>query len=322
MRTSLTHMTLGAALLGLSVPAHAQDFPSQPVRIVVPFPPGGVADVIARSVTQKVAAQMQAAIVVDNRGGADGMIGAEFVAKSKPDGYTLLLANLPVMVINALQYSNPAYSASQFTSIIMLADQPYVVAVHPSVPARTLAELIQIGKRYPDRLTFGTASSSVYLAGELLQNLGGFKMTRIPYKGGAPALNDLLGGHTNLVITAVVSAAPHIKTGRLRGLAVTASKRSPILPEIPTAAEAGTKGFEITSWQGIVGPAGLPPALVDRFNAEFNQALKSPDVIALLNSQGVSIVGGTPAQFSRFIAEETKLWGGIAKSANLVKQTL
>ena len=322
MSRSFKRMSLGLALAVVALIARAQEFPSQPIRIVVPFPAGGVADVIARSVSQKVADQMQASVVVDNRGGADGMIGAEFGAKSKPDGYTLLLANLPVMVINALQYSNLTYDAGEFTSIVMLADQPYLVAIHPSVPARTLGELIQLGKRYPDRLTFGTASSSVYLAGELLKNLGGFNMTRIPYKGGAPALNDLLGGHTNLIITAVVTAAPHIKTGRLRGLAITAPKRSPIVPDIPTAAEAGTKGFEITSWQGIVGPAGLPAAVVQRFNAEFNQALKAPDVIALLNSQGVSIVGGTPAQFSRFIAEESKLWSGIAKSAKLVKQKL
>jgi tripartite-type tricarboxylate transporter receptor subunit TctC len=306
----------------VSTNARAQEFPSQPVRLVVPFPPAGVADSIARIVSQKVSSQMQAPVVIDNRSGASGMIGAENVAKAKPDGYSLLLANLPVMTINPLQFSNLTYDPAQFTPIVMLTDQPYLIVIHPSIPAKTMREFIELAKRQPDRFSYGTSSSSMFLATELLKKLGGFNMTHIPYKGAGPAVNDLLGGHISLIIGADITLAPHVKAGKLRGLAITAAKRSETVPEIPTTTEAGVKGFEITSWQGIVGPAGMPPAVVEKINGEFNRALRSDDVAAQLAKQGVSIVGGTPAQFSRFVAEEAKRWGDIAKEAKLPKEKL
>jgi tripartite-type tricarboxylate transporter receptor subunit TctC len=313
-----------AAVIGSAIAAlaGAAEFPAQPVRLVVPFPPGGVADSIARIVTQKVSAQMQAAIVVDNRPGASGIIGAEAVAKARPDGQTLLLANLPVMTINPLQFASLPYDPAQFTAVVMLADQPYIVAIHPSVPARTLTAFVELARREPDRFSYGTSSSSMFLATELLKKLGGFNMTHVPYKGAGPAVNDLLGGHISLIIGADITLAPHVKAGRLRGLALTAAKRSETVPELPTAAEAGIRGFEITSWQGVVGPAGMRAAAIDRFNAEFNIALKSADVQMQFRKQGVSSVGGTPAQFSRYVAEEAKRWGDIALEAKLAKETL
>ena len=310
------------ALLAFAAGAGAQDFSSRPIRLVVPFPPGGVADSIARIVSHKVSTQLPVAVVVDNRAGASGMIGAELVARARPDGHTLLLANLPVMTINSLQYSNLSYEPAQFAAIIMLTDQPYIVAIHPAIPAKTLREFIDLARQQPDRFTYGTSSSSMFLATELLKKIGDFNLTHVPYKGAGPALNDLLGGHISFLIGADITLAPHVRAGKLRGLAITASKRSQTVPDIPTAAESGVAGFEITSWQGIVGPTGMQPSAIERLNAEFNQALRSPEVGAQMQKQGVSIVGGSPAQFSRFVAQEARLWGGIARDAKLAREKL
>ena len=323
MRRTAFGCAFAIAIAVLGVPAAAQEFPGQPIRIIVPFPAGGVADVVARIVSVKAGEQMQKPIVIENKAGASAIVGTEYVAKARPDGYTLLLANLPVMSINALQYSNLRYDAAKdFTPIVMLADQPYIIAIHPSIPAQTMAEFIQLARQQPERFTFGTSSSSTFLAGELLKSVGGFNMTHVPYKGSAPALNDLLGGHISLTIGADSTLTPHVKSGRLRALAVTAPKRIATAPEIPTTAEAGLSGMEITSWQGIVAPSGTPSAIVEKLNAQFNRTLKSPEVIAQMTQQGVTPVGGTPAQFSRFVAEESRRWSAIAAQARLTKEKL
>ena len=311
------------AMAGAGIPASAQEFPTQPIKLVVPFPAGGVADIVARVVSTKAAEQLQKPVVIDNRSGASGMLGTELVAKSKADGYTLLLANLPVMVINGLQYTNLRYDAAKdFAPIVMLADQPYMIAIHPGIPARNMAEFIQLAKQQPERFTFASSSSSTYLASELLKLAGGFNMTHVPYKGNAPAVNDLIGGHISLFLGADNTLSPHVKAGRLRGLAVTAPKRTATSPDIPTTGEAGLKGMEITSWQGVVAPTGTPAPIVEKLNRQLNQVLKTPDVVSALAQQGVTPVGGTPAQFSKFVADEAKRWSGIAAQAKLTKEKL
>lgn len=305
--------------LATSLAAHAQDFPSKPIRIVVPFPPGGVADLVVRTVSQKVSEAVRQPLLVDNKPGASGIIGADFVAKSPADGYTLLLANLPVMSINGLQYSDLPYSAARdFAPVVMLADQPYIIGISNAVPAANMKEFIELAKSKPDALTFGSASSSTFLAGELFKLRAGIGMTHVPYKGSAPAINDLLGGHINLMLDPVITLLPHVKAGKVRALAVTSPARIESAPEIPSYKELGLVDMDITSWQGIVAPVGTAKPILDKLNAEFNRALKSPDVVARLKEQGVKALGGSPKQFADFVDAENKRWASLAKQVDFL----
>lgn len=321
MKMKLCRWTVaaGAALCALagSLGASAQTYPNKPVHIVVPFPPGGVADLVARTVGQKVSAGLKQPVVIENRSGASAIIGTEYVARAPADGYTLLLANLPVMSINALQYTELPYSASKdFVPVIMLADQPYIIALSPSIAATRMQDFVALARKNPDAFSFGSASSSTFLAGELFKQRAQIRMTHVPYKGSAPAINDLLGGHISLILDPVITLAPHVKAGKLTALAVTSSKRIDIAPDIPSYREMGLKDMDITSWQGIVAPARTPKAIIDRLNAEFDQALKSPDIIARLKEQGVTPVGGTAESFDKFIQAENKRWSTLARQVN------
>lgn len=308
-----------ALTMGASLGANAQDFPNKVIRIVVPFPPGGVADLVVRTVAQKVSESVKQPIVVDNKAGASGIIGADFVAKAPADGYTLLLANLPVMSINGLQYSDLPYSAVRdFAPVVMLADQPYIIGISNSVPAASMKEFIALAKRKPNEFTFGSASSSTFLAGELFKLRADIRMTHVPYKGSAPAINDLLGGHINLMLDPVITLLPHVKAGKVRALAVTSPVRIESAPEIPSYKELGLVDMDITSWQGIVAPAGTPKPILDKLNAEFNSALKSPDVVARLKEQGVKALGGSPKQFADFVDAENKRWASLAKQVHFL----
>ncbi|AZG10948.1 tripartite tricarboxylate transporter substrate binding protein [Pigmentiphaga sp. H8] len=307
---------IAAAVLALSCAAgaHAASFPSKMIHLVVPFPPGGVADLVTRTVGQKVAQDIGQPVVVDNKPGASGIIGAEHVARAAPDGYTLLVANLPVLSINELQYSDLPYSASRdFTPVVMLADQPYIIAAKPGLPVADLAAFTRLAKQKPGALTFGSASSSTYLAGELFNARAGTRMTHVPYKGSAPAINDLLGGHIDLLLDPVITLLPHARAGKIQALAVTSPTRIDIAPEIPTYKEAGLEGLDITSWQGIVAPAATPREVVETLNAAFNRALKSPEVAARLKEQGVSVKGGSAAQFAAFVEGENQRWAKLAR---------
>lgn len=305
--------------LGAPLGAFAQDFPTKTIRLVVPFPAGGVADLVARTVAAKVSESVKQVILVDNKPGASAIIGSEFVAKAPADGYTLLLANLPVMSINQLQYTSLPYSATRdFAPVIMLADQPYIIAINPDVPAANMKEFIALAKSKPGALTFGSASSSTYLSGELFQLRGDFRMTHVPYKGSAPAINDLLGGHINAQLDPVITLLPHVKAGKLRALAVTSHTRIESAPDIPSYKELGLVDMDITSWQGIVAPAATPKAVIEKLNAEFNAALKSPDVQARLKEQGVKAVGGSAKEFADFVDAENKRWAGLAKQVNFL----
>lgn len=321
MKPTLCKWTVAAGMaisaLAVSLGASAQTYPNKPVHIVVPFPPGGVADLVARIVGQKVSEGLKQPVVVENRAGASAIIGTEFVARAPADGYTLLLANLPVMSINTLQYTDLPYSPSKdFAPVIMLADQPYIIALSPTIAAAKMQDFVALAQKSPNAFSFGSASSSTFLAGELFKQRAQISMTHVPYKGSAPAINDLLGGHIGVILDPVITLLPHVKAGKLTALAVTSSRRIDIAPDIPSYSEVGLKDMDITSWQGIVAPAKTPKAVVDRLNAEFDRALKSPDVIARLKEQGVTPVGGTAENFDKFIQAENKRWSALAKQVN------
>ena len=294
----------------------AQGYPSRPVRLVVPFPPGGAVDFFARVVASPLTETLGQPVVIENKAGASGMIGAELVAKAPPDGYTLLLGNIASLAINAGIYPKMPYDpVKDFTPVIRTVDVNYVMVVHPSVPARTVNELVAYAKANPGKVAYGSAGSGSlpHLATELMKALTGTDMIHVPYKGGGPMVTDLLGGSVQVVIGDQANLMPHVTAGKLRALAVGSPKRSANYPEIPTFAEAGLPGFEATAWQGLVGPAGLPPDVVRRLNEAFNKVMTMPDVRERLLGGGLDPVGGTPEEFGRFIRSEIVKWSKIAK---------
>ena len=306
------------ALLALAVAAQAagQAFPGKPIRLVVPFPPGGAVDFYARVVQQPLAEALGQTVVIDNRAGASGMVGAELVAKSAPDGYTLLIGNIASLAINVGIYPKMPYDPlKDFTPVVRTVDVNYVLVVHPSVPARTVAELVAYAKANPGRLSYGSAGSGSlpHLSTELFKAQTGIDMVHVPYKGGGPMVTDLLGGSVQVVIGDQANLMPHVATGRLRALAVATPKRSPNAPELPTIAESGVAGFDATAWQGVVGPAGMPADVVTRLNEAFNKVMAMPAVRDKLVGGGLEPVGGTPAEFGRFIASEIAKWTKTAK---------
>jgi len=294
----------------------AQGYPSRPVRLVVPFPPGGAVDFFARVVANPLTETLGQPVVIENKAGASGMIGAELVAKAPADGYTLLLGNIASLAINVGIYPKMPYDpVKDFTPIIRTVDVNYVMVVHPSVPAGTVNELVAYAKANPGKVAYGSAGSGSlpHLATELMKALTGTDMIHVPYKGGGPMVTDLLGGSVQVVIGDQANLMPHVTAGKLRALAVGSPKRSANYPEIPTFAEAGLPGFEATAWQGLVGPAGLPPDVVRRLNEAFNKVMTMPDVRERLLGGGLDPVGGTPEEFGRFIRGEIVKWSKIAK---------
>ncbi len=315
MRNSWRTVLMAIVLVAASH-AFAQGYPAKPVRLVVPFPPGGAVDFFARVVANPLTEALGQPVVIENKAGASGMIGADLVAKAPPDGYTLLLGNIASLAINVGIYPKMSYDpVKDFTPIIRTVDVNYVMVVHPSVPAGTVSELIAHAKANPGKVAYGSAGSGSlpHLATELLKALTGTDMIHVPYKGGGPMVTDLLGGSIQLVIGDQANLMPHVKAGKLRALAVGSPKRSANFPEIPTFAEAGLPGFEATAWQGLVGPAGMPPDVVRRLNEAFNKAMAMPDVRERLLGGGLDPVGGTPEDFGRFIRSEIVKWSKIAK---------
>jgi len=311
---------LAAALAVALVPATAaaQTYPARALRIVVPFPAGGVADIMARTVGQKLAEGFGQPVIVDNRAGASAIIGSEIVARATPDGYTLLLANLPVMAINSITFTKLPYDPLRdYAPVTMLSDQPYIIAIHASIPAKDLPDFIRVAKQQPGKFTFGSASSSTMLAGELFKLVAGIDMTHVPYKGSTPAINDLLGGQITLLIDPVITLAPHAAGGRIRALAVTQVQRSKAVPNVPSYSEYGLKGLDMTSWQGIVAPTGTPQTVVDRLHAEIARALKQPDVLERLAAQGVTPLGLPSTEFRAFVKKEFDRWSDVARRIKL-----
>ncbi len=308
------------ALALLPAFATAQSYPAKPVRLVVPFAPGGSNDVFARLVTERLAETWPQPVVIDNRPGAAANLGTELVARATPDGYTLLMVS-PGFAINPSLYAKAGFDPlTDFAPIVSVSLTPLVVVVHPSVPAKSLAELIRLARAQPGKLNFASAGSSTHLAAELLKARAGIDMVHVPYKGTAPATVDLLGGHVHLMLNNIQAALPHIGSGRLRALAVTSLKRSSQAPELPTVAELGYPGFQAASWFGLVAPAGVPSTVVDKLNRDVNAILARPDVRSRMAAIGAEPGGGSPSDFLRFIEEEVAKWSTLIKRIGLQAQ--
>ncbi|MFO1323129.1 MAG: tripartite tricarboxylate transporter substrate binding protein [Burkholderiales bacterium] len=309
-----------AAFASVAATANAQaPYPNKPIRIVVPFPAGGTTDILARAVAQKLTETTGQPVVVDNRPGAGGNIGAELVAKSPPDGYTLLMGTVGTHAINASLYkSMPFDHVRDFAPVILVAGVPNVLVVNPSLPVNSVQELIAYGKANPGKLNFASSGNgtSIHLAGELFKTTTGVQMAHIPYKGSAPALVDLMGGQVQLMFDNLPSALPQIKAGKLRALAVTSAQRSSALPDVPTVAESGLPGFEASSWFGLLAPTGTPKDIVAKLNGEVAKWLATPEAKEKLASQGAIVAGGlTPDDFARHIAAETAKWQKVVKES-------
>ena len=304
-----------------AAPVAAQGYPERPVRVVVPFPAGGAADIVARQVVQGIAAAVGSQFVVDNRGGAGGAIGAETVARSAPDGYTLLFASSSVLSINPHIASKIAYDALRdFTPIALIGFAPNVLVVHPSVPAKSVKDLIAVAKAKPGALNFasnGTGTLS-HLTGELFMQRAGVKMVHVPYKGAAPAVIDTIAGNVSVLFAAFPSVSGQERAGKLRALAVTSAKRVEIAPNLPTIAEAALPGFESSQWWGLYGPAGLPAAVVSRINTETNKVLKTPELKKRLATDGAEpAAGGTPQQLAAYHRADFEKWAKVVKAAGI-----
>jgi tripartite-type tricarboxylate transporter receptor subunit TctC len=294
----------------------AQAYPSKSIRLVVPFPPGGAVDFYARAVQPALAEALGQPVVIDNKAGASGMLGAGIVAQSAPDGYTLLLGNIASLAINVGIYDKMPYDPRKdFTHIVRTVDVNYVLVVHPSLPVKTVAELVQYAKANPGKLSYGSAGSGSlpHLGTELLKAQAGIDLVHVPYKGGGPMVTDALGGQIQVVLGDQGYLMPHVQTGRLRALAVATTKRSANAPNIPTIAESGLPGYDATAWQGLVGPAGMNVEVVKKINEAFNKVMVTPALRDKLIAGGLDPMGGTPAQFSRFIDSEITKWTKIAK---------
>ena len=299
--------------------AMAQQYPVRPIRLIVPFPPGGGTDTIARGIGPKLSESLGQQIVPENRGGAGATIGAEVAAKSPPDGYTLLVVSLSNAISMTLYTKLNHDLARDFAPISMLATVPLILVVHPSVPVKTVKEYIAFAKTRPGQLTFSSSGngSAAHLAGELFNSMTGVKSVHVPYKGGGPSMVALVAGEVSLCFATMPSAITFVRTGRLRGIAVTTEKRSPSTPELPTVAETGIKGYEAGSWYGLSAPAGTPRDIITRLNAETLKVMALPDVKDRLFNAGFEIVVGTPEQYGDFTRSEIQKWGKLVKATGL-----
>ncbi len=317
--TTLLRAVAGIALAALAVATPAQgNYPNKTIRMIVPFPAGGPTDIIARMVGQKLTDSMGQPVVIDNRGGSGGNIGADIVAKAAPDGYTLVMAIVGTHAINPALYARMTYDpVRDFSPITKTGAATIVLVAHPSVPVKSIKDLIALAKTKPRQLTFGSPGSGTphHLAGELLKTMAGIDLIHIPYKGAAPAVAELLGGQVNTVIVSLPAAFPHVKAGKLTALGVTSGARSAIVPEVPTFAEAGLGGYELENWYGLLAPARAPKAIIDKLNRETVKALQMPDVKERLNSQGFEIRTSTPDEFSAYIKSELLKWAKIVKAS-------
>jgi tripartite-type tricarboxylate transporter receptor subunit TctC len=320
------HLIAAALALATLVPfaTYAQDvWPGKPIKIIVPFAPGGTSDVLARVLAERLGAVLKQTVLVDNKAGAGGIIGADAVAKSPPDGYTFLLGTIATHAINpALMQKMPYDAAKDFAHVNLLGSISNVLIVGADQPYKSVKDLIAAAKARPGDIAFAAAGqgSSQHMSGETFMLLTGTKMTFISYKGSAPAIQDLIGGQVPVSFETVTVAAPHIKGGKARALAVTSAKRTKVLPDTPTMQEAGVPGFDVASWQALFAPAGTPPAIVNRMNAEIEKIIATPEVGAKMDSLGLEHTPNTPAQFADFNRSEIAKWVKIVKDGNITVQ--
>ncbi|MBK7063165.1 MAG: tripartite tricarboxylate transporter substrate binding protein [Rubrivivax sp.] len=316
-RTFTASLLIAAFALGGMMGAHAQgvQYPNKPIRMIVGFPPGGPTDVVARIVGQKLGDQLGQPVVIDNKPGAGGNIGADMVAKAAPDGYTVLYTSSSI-TISPWIYAKVNYdTVKDFAPVALTAEMPLVLLVNPSVPAKTAPELVQLIKANPGKFNYGSSSVGAieHLTAAQFVSMHGLKASHVPYKGSAPALIGIIGGQTQFMVTALNSALPFLKDGRLRALAVSSVERSRVLPDVPTVAEAMKGDFAATAWQGIVAPAGTPREIIEKLNRAINTLLKDPALVQQLADQGVSALGGTSEQFGKSIHKELVRWQQVVK---------
>ena len=296
----------------------AAGYPDKPIRLVVPFPPGGPTDMVARPLAEFLGKRLKQQIIVDNRGGAGGAIGAEAVAKAPADGYTLLMATVGTQAINATLFKKLGYDpVKDFTPISLVAAAPVALVANPSVPVNSVADLIALAKAKPGTLNFGSAGNGTpgHLTGEMFRAATGTELRHVPYKGSAPAISDLLGGQIQLMFDPLQSVLPQVRAGRLKLLAVSSRVRSPAAPDVPTFAESGLRDFEATAWWGVFAPARLPAAITTTLNEAINAVVRSEAFRALLVPQGVTVIGDTPAEFAKFQQDELVKWGKAVRAS-------
>ena len=308
----------GVALCWAGVVA-AAPYPDKPVRLVVPFAPGGGSDIVARILAQKVGSVWSQSVVVDNRGGSGGVAGTSTVAKSAPDGYTLLLTSISIAYAPALYAKLPYDTEREFAPALLLVVQPSILAVHPALPVRSVAELVAMARAKPGELRYssGGAGSAPHLAAEIFRATANIQLTHVPYKGGGAIVTAALAGEVQMLFAGVASLMPHVKSSRLRALAVTGLARSKAVPELPTMAEAGLPGAEFDGWYGLLTPAGTPRETIARINADFNAVLAAPEVQERLLASGFEPLGGTPQKFSDYLRAETRKWTKLVRDAGI-----
>ncbi len=297
----------------------AQVYPSKPVRFVVPFPPGGTADIQGRMLAEKLAQRLGQPVVTDNRGGANGIVGMEIVARAPADGYTIVIATIGTWAVHPYLYKLPYDVLKDFAPIIHVAATPVVLVVHPSVPVKTVKELIALARQRPGELNYGSVGVGgfFHISAELFAFMTKIKMTHVPYKGGALALADLIGGHIHLMFNSTLVTAPHIKSGKVRALATTGAKRVATLPDLPTIAEAGVPGYEGSTWSAVGAPARTPRSIIERLNKELNVILQMPDIQERHVAADATITGGTPEQFHDYLKSELAKFGKLIKEAGI-----
>lgn len=320
MRRLVLAVVLGAASAALTpLVACGQQYPAKPIRFIVPFAPGGGTDIIARIVAQQLHEALGQPVVVDNRGGAGSTLGTDLAAKAPTDGYTMLLGNIS-LAFNAWLYKKLPYNAiKDLAPVTMVAVQPNIVVIHPSVPAKTIREFAELARKQPGKLTFASAGagSGTHLAGEMIKDIFKVDILHVPYKGTGPALSDLIGGQVHMMVSTFASALPHVKSGKLRALGVTSLKRSAATPDVPTLDESGVPGYDYSTWYALFVPAGTPRAVIEKLNQATRKVLAQAETRQRLEGQGVEALGGTSAELGAYLKSETEKWGKVVRAANI-----
>ena len=317
VRDSVASSILLLVTLYATLPTYAQQYPTKPIRIVVPFPPGGFSDVFERIIGNKMSESWGQQVIIDNRPGAGGNIGADIVANAAPDGYTLVMGTIGTHAINATLFSRMPYDPIRdFTAVAFVVEAEGLLTVHPSLPVKTAKELIALARSKPGELTYASAGAGTtsHLAGELFKTMAKVDITHVPYKGNVPAITDLMSGQTSMLFATLPTVLPQVQAKRLKGIAVLGAKRSSALPDMPTLAESGLRGFEVNNWTGVLAPAGTPAAIVTRLNGEIVRIMQLPDVQTRLPKEGLRFVAMTPQQFAEFVRSEKEKWAPIVKA--------
>lgn len=319
-RAILTAGVVLAALVLAPVTLRAQSYPSKPIRLIIPFPPGGSTDILGRSLAQKLSESWGQQVLVDNRGGAGGTIGADLAAKAPADGYTLLMGHIGTLAVNVALYPKLSYDpVRDFAPVSMVALVPNVLVVHPALPVKNVTELIAYAKANPGKLNYssGGNGSAAHLAVEYFKLQTKTEIVHVPYKGTGPSVTDLIAGQVSMTMTGAPAVMPHVQSGRIRALGVSSPQRIPALAQIPSVAEAGVPGFDATQWYGVVAPAGTPKDVIAKLNAEIRKIMQSKEMLDRLNTEGAIAAAGTPEQFGAYIKNEIMRWGVVVKAAGM-----